>query len=83
MELEPSHVFSVLIVGLGTVAWFMIRNWYKTWNDRLLAHDERFDDHEKRHNQHDIQFASMQSDLTHIKEGVDEVKQLLNARNTG
>ena len=75
---EAQYVVASIITGLGVVAFFMIKNWARTWETKLTAHDDRL-------GSHDIQIATITANMEHIRIGVDEtredVKQLLRNSN--
>ena len=64
----------LLIAGLGTVAWVMIRKWANTWETRLLHQDRRLDLHNKRISDNELETATLKSDVRHIKETSDETR---------
>ena len=87
--MEPPFILALIIGSLGIVAWFLIRDWKKTWEDRVIAHDTRLDGHDKTLSKQAVLNAKIEKDLEYIKEAGDEtrlnVKELLrqNGRNTG
>ena len=87
--IEPQYVVALIISGLGTTAFFMIRNWAKTWETRMAAQDRRMDKHEEWHGEHHTTHAVLKKDLEYIKDKQDEtaadVKELLqrNVRASG
>lgn len=87
----PESSLLALIVGsLSLVAGWLIRNWARTWRDRVMAQDKRLDEHDTKHTKHDVHHAEMKANLEHIRATADEtrkdVKELLRQngkRNTG
>lgn len=81
--MEPERIAVILITGLACVAWFMIRGWKKSWEDRVLAHDDRLDIHAIKHSEQDVTNATIAANMEHIKETGDQtardVKALLKA----
>ncbi len=81
--MEPEHIAALFIAALGCVAWFMIRDWKKSWEDRVLAHDDRLDIHAIKHSEQDVLNERIMANMEHIKETGDQtasdVKELLRA----
>lgn len=81
--MEPERIAVILITGLACVAWFMIRSWKKSWEDRVLAHDDRLDIHTIKHSEQDVTNATITANMEHIKATGDQtakdVKELLKA----
>jgi len=79
--MSESTIAALIIGSLGIVAWFLIRDWKKTWEDRVIAHDERLDIHSIKHSEQDVINATLTSNIEHIKETGDttaaDVKELL------
>ena len=79
--MENAEIAGIIIGSLGIVAWFLIRNWLKNWESRLIAQDMRLDKHEERHNLHDVNHATISNELQNIRKKTDEigtdVKELL------
>lgn len=79
--MEPQYVLALIIGGLGSVAFYLIRDWKSQWEDRLMAQDERLDNHSKRHGEHDVNHATIVERLDHIKSTAEatssDVKELL------
>jgi len=78
----PESTIAALVIGsLGIVAWYLIRDWKKTWENRVIAHDERLDVHDNKHSEQDVINATLTSHIEHIKETGDstaaDVKELL------
>lgn len=69
---EPSSIFAVLTVGLGTIAWFMIRIWIKKAEKRFLIHERRHNKSDERHNEHDVKHAILKTQLGAIQKTVSE-----------
>jgi hypothetical protein len=80
--MEPAAIAALVIASLGTVAWWMIRNWARTWETRISAQDRRLEIHDNRLNEHDTLHAITSANLEHIREQVDEthddVKRILS-----
>ncbi len=85
--MEPAAIGALIIGGLGTVAWFMIRNWAKTWETRIAAQDRRLEIHDNRLNEHETVLEVTKTDIKHIRSQVDEthddVKRLLSGNVSG
>ena len=83
--IEPTFILGGIFTALGTVVWFMIRNWAKSWETRLIAQDRRLNLHEERHAKHDTKHAVLETELAHIRADTTEtradVKKLLGAVN--
>jgi len=83
--MDPENILALIIVALGTVAWFMIRHWAKTWETRLAAVDDRLDEHDDRHADHNVTHATLEANLKNIATITDEtrtdVKELLRNSN--
>ena len=79
--MEPQYIASLIILGLGCIAWYMIQQWAKSWKTRLIAHDERLAEHEERHLKADIKLAVIGAELKYIKDTTDstsaDVKKIL------
>jgi len=75
---DAQYIVILLISGLGTVAFLMIKHWARTWETKLIAHDEKLKDH-------GLQIATITANMEHIRVGVDEtrddVKELLKQSN--
>ncbi len=75
---DAQYIVILLISGLGTVAFLMIKNWARTWETKLTAHDERLGDH-------DVQIATITANMEHIlvtgDKTRDDVKELLRQSN--
>lgn len=75
---DAQYIVSLLITGLGIVAFLMIKNWARTWETRLTAHDERLEDH-------GLKIATITANMEHIRVTGDEtredVKELLRQSN--
>ncbi len=73
---EIETILVTIISALGIVTFFMIRSWAMSWELRLNAHDERL-------GEHDVDLATISTNMEHIKVSVDEtrddVKELLKA----
>lgn len=84
--MEPAYVVSLIILGLGSVAYIALMWWSAGWQNELNAVKSRQQEHEKRLNAHDVQHATIRTELTHIKDTVDEthddVKALLRNGNS-
>ena len=82
---EPQHIVALIITGLGAVAFFMIKSWANTWETRLTAVDDRLDSHEKRLGKHDVNHATLETNLENItkitQETRNDVKDLLRNSN--
>ncbi len=74
MDYAP-YIVSVVMIALGVIVWFMVRNWAKGWETRLAAQDRRLDRHTDRHNEHDVKHATLATHLEHIKETVDKTSE--------
>lgn len=79
--MEPQYVVALIITGLAVVAWALIMNWSKGWEDRLTAQDSRLDKHDDEHLQHHVNHVAVRTELENIKDTVsethDDVKELL------
>ncbi len=79
--IDAEYIVGLIIVGLAIIAWHMIRNWKKTWEDTIIAHDQRLDIHSIKHGEQDVVNAKIETHLDHIKETSDrtakDVKELL------
>lgn len=75
---ELQAVVTALTAGLTAVAFFMLKSWYKSWETKL-------DQHENRLGKHDVQIATVTSDMKHILDGIEDtrqdVKELLRNQN--
>jgi len=81
--MEPYQIAALFITGLGCIAWFMITDWKRSWEDRILAHDDRLDIHTIKLSEQDVTNATIMANMDHIKETGDQtasdVKELLKA----
>ena len=75
---DAQYIVILLISGLGTVAFLMIKHWARTWETKLTAYDERLGNH-------DVQIATITANMEHIRvtgdETRDDVKELLRQSN--
>ncbi len=83
--MNPAYVVSLIMAGLGFVAWVALMWWSKGWQDELAEAKETIKKHQDLHNEHNVRFAVLTTELGSIKETVDEthkdVKQLLQNGN--
>ena len=87
--MEP-YVLGLIIAGLAAVAWLFIREWKETWENRVIAHDSRLNEHDTKLTEQAVLNATVSANIEHIRETSDEtrkdVKQLLKQnghRSTG
>jgi len=70
------------LIGL---AGFMIRNYFSNWETRMIAQDDRLDDHDTKYTDHAVQIATIKANMEHIRATGDEtsadVKKLLRRPN--
>ena len=71
---EVQYVVVAIITGLGGIALLMIKNWARTWETKLIAHDKKLENH-------GLQIATITANMEHIRvtgdETRDDVKELL------
>jgi len=73
--MENTDIIAIIMGSLGIVAWFLIRNWLKNWETRLIAHDARLDRHDERHNTNDVIVAEINTKLASFTKVQDEVRE--------
>ena len=81
--METTEIAAIFITALLAVAGFMIREWKRSWENRVLAHDDRLDIHTIKLSEQDVTNATIMANMEHIKETGDQtasdVKELLKA----
>lgn len=86
MEIQQEHaVVGTFTLAMASVAWYMIKDWKRTWEERvtnrLNDHSDRLNRHAEKHNEHDVNHATLTADLEHIKDTTKtisrDVKSLL------
>jgi hypothetical protein len=89
--MEPEYIAGLLVMALIGLAGFMIRNYFSSWETRMIAQDDRLDDHDNKYTDHAVQIATIKANMEHIRATGDEtsadVKKLLRRpsgnRSTG
>lgn len=75
---ESQYLLMTLIASLSAVAFFMIKNWARSWEAKLISHEEKI-------GEHDIQIAIITANMEHIRitgdETREDVKELLRNQN--
>jgi len=83
--MNPEHIAGLLVVALLSLAGYMIRNYFKGWETRIVAQDERLDDHANKYTNHAVEIATIKANMEHIRATGDEtsqdVKKLLRCAN--
>ena len=75
MDIQPQYVVALVMSGLAVVAWYMITEWKRSWETRLTAQDDRLDRHARKHTEHDVNHATLSSDLDHITKTTEEISK--------
>jgi len=75
---DAQYIVILVISGLGAIAFLMIKKWARTWETKLVAHDEKLQDH-------GLKIATITANMEHIRvtgdETRDDVKELLRQSN--
>ena len=71
---DARWIVGFVISGLAVTAWFMIRGWKKSWEDRIIAQDRRLDGHGEQISETKTELEVLKSDVGHIRETVDETR---------
>jgi len=83
--MNPEYIAGLLVAALITLAGFMIRNYFKGWETRIVAQDGRLDKHTKTITNHSVEIATIKANMEHIRTIGDEtsadVKELLRHAN--
>lgn len=82
---EPPYLIGVIISVLGLLAWYLIRDWKKNWEDRVIGLDDRINKHDLQHGEHNVNHAILKANIEHIRTVADatskDVKELLRQSN--
>ena len=83
--MDPEYIAGLLVVALIGLAAFMIRNYFGNWETRMIAQDDRLNDHDEKHTGHAVQIATIKANMEHIRATGDQtskdVKTLLRHSN--
>jgi hypothetical protein len=83
--MEPEYIAGLLVTALIGLAGVMIRNYFSHWETRMIAQDDRLDDHDSKYTDHAVQIATIKANMEHIRTTGDEtskdVKTLLRHSN--
>jgi len=88
--MDPEYIAGLLVLALVSLAGFMIRNYFKNWETRMVVQDKRLNSHDAKYTEHSVEIATIKANMEHIRAIGDEtsadVKTLLSLngnRSTG
>ena len=83
--MEPEYIAGLLVIALIGLAGHMIRSYFRSWETRMIAQDDRLSDHDNKYTDHSVQIATIKANMEHIRATGDEtsadVKKLLRRPN--
>jgi len=83
--MTPEYIAGLLVAALIALASWMIRNYFKGWETRIVAQDDRLNAHTNSLTNHAVEIATIKANMEHIRATGDEtsqdVKKLLRRAN--
>jgi len=83
--MNPEYIAGLLVAALITLAGWMIRSYFRGWETRIVAQDDRLNAHTNSITNHGLEIATIKANMEHIRtigdQTSEDVKELLRQAN--